>query len=260
VGISVALARRAVAELVGTGLLVAVVVGSGIMAQRVSPRDVGLELLENSTATGAGLAVIILLVGPVSGAHLNPVVSLADALAGRGGRGGRGGLAPRELGVYMAAQVAGGIGGAVLADTMFALPPVAFSGHVRTGTSLWLGEIVATAGLVWLVLALPRIGRAHLAPVAVGAWISAAYWFTSSTSFANPAVSIARAFTDSFAGIAPGSLPGFLVAQLLGGGVGLALAAVLHPVPAPGIGPAANVAALHPEPEFAATAAEKEFS
>jgi arsenate reductase len=214
--------RRAFAEFVGTGLLVAVVIGSGIMAAQLSPGDVGLELAENAAATAAGLAVIILLVGPVSGAHLNPVVSLVDwALGGR--RGGR------DLAAYVAAQVTGGIGGAVLANLMFALPPVTISQHDRTGGHLWLGEVVATAGLVALVFALARSGRAHLGAAAVGAYIGAAYWFTSATSFANPAVTIARGLSDSFAGIAPASVPPFVLAQLVGAALGGGLVLALYP-------------------------------
>jgi glycerol uptake facilitator-like aquaporin len=218
--------RRAVAELAGTGLLVAVVVGSGIMAARLSPGDVGLQLLENSTATALGLAAIILLVGPVSGAHLNPVVSLADWWLGR--RAGTG-LSGRALVVYIPAQVAGAIGGAVLANVMFDLAAVDWSATERDQPHLWIGELVATAGLVALVFALARSGRAAVAPAAVGGYIGAAYWFTSSTSFANPAVTVGRAFTDTFAGIAPASVPGFVIAQLVGLVVGLGLLMVLYP-------------------------------
>lgn len=220
--------RRAAAEAIGTGLLVTVVVGSGIMATRTSPGNVGLELLQNSVATMLGLAVIILIVGPVSGAHLNPVVSLADFALGRRNRSG---LTAAALAVYIPAQIAGGIGGTILANSMFDLPAVAASHHVRTGHALWLGEITATAGLILLVFTLARIGKGHLGPAAVGAYIGAAYWFTSSTSFANPAVTIARSFTDTFAGIAPASIAGFLLAQLLGAVVGLGLLAILHPTP-----------------------------
>ncbi|MFG1708383.1 MIP/aquaporin family protein [Nonomuraea sp. M3C6] len=215
------LARRALAEAVGTGLLVTAVIGSGIMAQRLSPGDVGLQLLENSTATAFALTVLILIMGPVSGAHFNPVVSLADWLLSR--RDGLKGL------VYLPAQVAGAIGGAVLANLMFELPAITTSTHLRTGPALWLGEIVATAGLVTLIFALTRTGRAALAPPAVGAYIGAAYWFTSSTSFANPAVTLGRTLTDTFAGIAPASAPGFIAAQLIGAGLGLALVRLLYP-------------------------------
>jgi len=218
--------RRAVGELVGTALLVTVVVGSGIMAVRLSPDDVGLQLLENSIATALGLAAIILMVGPVSGAHLNPVVSAADWWLGR--RTGAG-LSAADLGVYVLAQVAGGIAGAVLANVMFDLAPVAWSGTDRGQPHRWVGEVVATAGLVLLVFALARSGRAAVAPGAVGAYIGAAYWFTSSTSFANPAVTVGRAFSDTFAGIAPASVPGFVAAQLVGLVVGLGLLVALYP-------------------------------
>jgi arsenate reductase len=218
--------RRAAAEFVGTGLLVAVVVGSGIMAARLSPDDVGLQLLENSTATALGLAVIILVVGPVSGAHLNPVVSLGDWWLGR--RAGTG-LATRDVAAYVPAQVAGAIAGSVLANLMFDLSALDWASTDRDQHHLWLSELVATAGLVLLVFALARSGRAAVAPVAVGGYIGAAYWFTSSTSFANPAVTVGRAFTDTFAGIAPGSVPGFVVAQLTGLVVGLSVLMVLYP-------------------------------
>ncbi|HEX4790854.1 MAG TPA: MIP/aquaporin family protein [Actinospica sp.] len=223
------LARRALAEALGTGLLVTVVVGSGAMAQRLSPDAVGLELLENSTATAFGLAVLILALAPVSGAHFNPVITLVDHVLGRRERTG---LGSREAGVYVAAQLVGGIGGALLADTMFNLPVVRLSTHLRSGGPVWLGEVVATAGLVLLVFALARTGRSSYAPAAVGAYIGAAYWFTSSTSFANPAVTVARALTDSFSGIAASSVPGFVLAQLLGAGIGALLVLALFPASA----------------------------
>jgi glycerol uptake facilitator-like aquaporin len=223
---SVGLARRLVAELLGTGLLVTVVVGSGVAAQRRSPDDVGLQLLENSTATFLGLTVLILLFGPVSGAHLNPVVSAADWLLGR--RSGTG-LGGNEVLAYSGAQVVGGIAGAVLANVMFEVPLTELATTERTGANLLLGEVVATAGLVLLIFALARTGRGMLAAPAVGAYIGAAYWFTSSTSFANPAVTVGRAFTDTFAGIAPVSVPGFIGAQLVGLGVGAGLIIALYP-------------------------------
>ncbi|NGM13307.1 aquaporin family protein [Verrucosispora sp. CWR15] len=223
---TIALWRRLLAEFAGTALLVTAVVGSGIMATDLSPDDVGLQLLQNSIATAFALGVLILMFGPVSGAHFNPVVSAADWLLGR--RSGTG-LSPRELAGYVAAQVTGAVAGSVLANLMFALSAVTFSGRQRGGGNLWLGEVVATAGLVLLIFALARSGRAVVAPAAVGAYIGAAYWFTSSTSFANPAVTVGRAFTDTFAGIAPGSVPGFVVAQVVGLAVGVGLLAALYP-------------------------------
>ncbi|MFB7382252.1 aquaporin [Kitasatospora purpeofusca] len=217
------LGRRAAAEFVGTGALVAVVVGSGIQATTLS-QDVGVQLLANSLATVFGLGTLILLLGPVSGAHFNPVVTLAAWWTAR--RDGEG-PGPREVAAYLPAQIAGAIGGAVLADTMFAEPPVAWSTHDRWAPHLWLGEVVATAGLVLLILGLARIGRAHLAPAAVASYIGAAYWFTSSTSFANPAVTIGRAFSDTFAGIAPASVLPFVGAQLVGLAVGAGLLGLL---------------------------------
>jgi arsenate reductase len=220
------LARRALAEALGSGLLVVAVVGSGIMAARLSPADTGLQLLENSIATAFALAVLILMLGPVSGAHFNPVVSLADWWLGRRHRVG---LTPRELVVYVTAQVAGAGAGCALANLMFDLPAITFSGTRRSGAPLWLGEVVATGGLVLLIFALARTGRSAAAPAAIGAYIGAAYWFTSSTSFANPAVTVGRAFTDTFAGIAPGSVPAFVVAQLVGLVVGVGVLVALYP-------------------------------
>src|SRR5918993_2167461 len=220
------LIRRLAAELLGTGLLVTIVVGSGIAAQSLSPNDVGLQLLENSLATVFGLAVLVLMFGPVSGAHLNPVVSAVDWLLGR--RRGTG-LSGREVVAYAVAQVTGGVLGAVLANVMFDLPAgqIATTDRVRVGRGI--GEVVATAGLVLLIFALARTGRAALSAAAVGAYIRAAYWFTSSTSFANPAVTVGRMFSDTFAGIAPGSVPLFLVAQVVGAGLGLALVQLQFP-------------------------------
>ena len=219
------LARRAGAEFVGTGLLVTVVVGSGIAAQTLSA-DAGVELFENATVTAAGLAVLILMLGPVSGGHFNPVVSLVDFVLGRRSRSG---LSMRELGAYVVAQAAGAICGAMLADGMFSRSVVAWSQHDRDGGHLFLGEVVATAGLVLLIVSLVRTGRTQSAPWAVGASIGAASWFTSSTSFANPAVTVGRAFTDTFAGIAPHSVPLFILAQLVGGAVGLVGVLALFP-------------------------------
>jgi glycerol uptake facilitator-like aquaporin len=220
-----ALWRRLLAEFLGTGLLVTIVVGSGIMATRLSD-DVALQLLANSTTTAMGLAVLILVFGPVSGAHFNPVVSLVDWWLGR--RSGHGISLP-HLGGYLAAQVAGAILGAILANLMFGLAAVTWSQHPRTGADLWLGEVVATGGLILLIFALARSGRTALAPAAIGAYIGAAYWFTSSTSFANPAVTVGRAFTDTFAGIAPSSVPGFVLAQIVGLLVGVAAVALFYP-------------------------------
>ncbi len=220
------LGRRLVAEFLGTGLLVTVVVGSGIAAQRLSAGDVGLQLLENSTATFLGLTVLILMLGPVSGAHFNPVVSAADWFLGR--RAGTG-LTGTEVLAYSAAQVVGAVLGAALANVMFEVPVTELATTDRTGMNLWVGEVVATAGLVALIFALARTGRGMLAAPAVGAYIGAAYWFTSSTSFANPAVTVGRVFSDTFAGIAPGSVPGFVVAQLIGGAVAVAVVRYLYP-------------------------------
>ena len=222
---SVPLPRRVLAEFLGTGLLVTVVVGSGAAAQNLS-RDVGLQLLENAIVTAAGLAVLILMFGPVSGAHFNPVISIGDWLLGLRRRTG---LPLRHVVAYVPAQVAGAIAGAVLANAMYGRSLVAWSHHSRTGGRLWLGEVVATAGLLLLIVALARTGNSRQTPWAVGAYIGAAYWFTSSTSFANPAVSVGRAFTDTFAGIAPRSVPAFVVAELVGAAIGLALVLVLYP-------------------------------
>ncbi len=219
------LLRRLLAELVGSAMLVTVVVGSGIAAQRLSPDDVGLQLLQNSTATVLGLAVLIVLLGPVSGAHINPVVSAADWLLGR--RLGTG-LSRGDLAAYVPVQFLGGVAGAVLANVMFDVPTT-LSTTTRSGWHLWVGETVATAGLVMLIFALARTGRGAWAGPAVGAYIGAAYWFTSSTSFANPAVTVGRMFSDTFAGIAPASAPGFVIAQLVGGAVGLVLVRALYP-------------------------------
>ncbi|WP_326561355.1 MIP/aquaporin family protein [Micromonospora sp. NBC_01796] len=218
--------RRLVAEFLGTALLVTAVVGSGIMATTLSPDDIGLQLLENSVATALALGALILIFGPVSGAHFNPVVSAADWFLGRRTRTG---LTARELGGYVAAQSAGAIGGSILANLMFALPAVEWSTRERSAGHLWLGEVIATAGLILLVFALARSGRSAVAPAAVGAYIGAAYWFTSSTSFANPAVTLGRAFTDTFAGISPTSVPGFVLAQLGGLLLGVALLLALYP-------------------------------
>ncbi|WP_405915252.1 MULTISPECIES: aquaporin [unclassified Streptomyces] len=217
------LIAKVAAELVGTAALVAIVVGSGIQATELTP-DVGLQLLANSTATVFGLGVLIALLGPVSGAHFNPVVTLAEWWTAR--RGGAG-VTLRETAAYVPAQIVGAIVGAVVADAMFGEPLVKWSTHDRSAGHLLLGEVVATAGLILLIFGLARTDRLRFAPVAVASYIGAAYWFTSSTSFANPAVTIGRAFTDTFAGIAPGAVPGFIGMQVIGAVVGLALVALI---------------------------------
>jgi arsenate reductase len=205
----------------------------------------GLQLLENAIATALALGALILTFGPVCGAHLNPVVSAVDWWLGR--RTGAG-LTPVELGGYVLAQALGAVAGAVLADLMFGLPAVAWSHTRRAGGHLWLAEVVATAGLVVLIVALARSGRAGAAPAAVGAYIGAAYWWTSSTAFANPAVSLGRMFSDTFAGIAPASAPGFIAAQLLGGVAAAAAIAWWYP----DAGRAAGAVVVpHPEQEVA---------
>lgn len=221
-----ALWRRLLAEFTGTALLVTAVVSSGIMATTLAPDQVGLQLLANSITTAFALGTLILIFGPVSGAHLNPVVSAADWFLGR--RAGTG-LTAGDLGAYGAAQVLGGVAGAVLAHLMFDLAAIDFAGKERAAWHLWVGEVVATSGLVLLIFSLARSGRASVAPAAVGAYIGAASWFTSSTSFANPAVTIGRAFSDTFAGIAPTSVPGFVLAQVAGLAVGVVLLTALYP-------------------------------
>jgi len=208
------LARRAVAELVGTAFLVMAVVGSGIAAQRLSPHDTGLQLLENSLATGAVLVALILALQPVS-ASFNPVVTLVEWALGL--------IGSREAGALVTAQFVGGAIGAVLANLMFDLDAVRWSGHERSGGGIWLGEVVATVGLVLLVFGSLRGGRPESVALVVGGYIAAAYWFTSSTSFANPAVTVARMFSDTFAGIAPASVPMFVLMQLIGGVLALGL-------------------------------------
>lgn len=219
------LSRRLLAEFLGTGLLVTVVVGSGIAAEQLSPNDVGIQLLENSTATVFGLAVLILMLGPVSGAHLNPVVSLADWFLGR--RTGAG-LSLPDVGAYTLAQVVGGIVGAFLANVMFDIGVGVSTKHRASGGHL-VGEVVATAILVALIFALVRTERGAIAAPTVGAYIGAAYWFTSSTSFANPAVTVGRIFSDTFAGIAPASAPAFIAMQLVGLIVGVTITLALYP-------------------------------
>ena len=226
-------ARAAAGEFLGSAGLAAVVVGSGIAAQRLSPTDVGLQLFENAFATALGLAVLILVFATVSGAHFNPVVTLVDIALHR-----------REwttAAIYLPAQVLGCIAGAVLANTMFAAPAIAWSTTDRSAWPLLLSEVVATAGLILVIFALVRTGRSHLAAPAVGAYIGAAYFFTSSTSFANPAITIGRMFTDSFAGISPASAVPFIAAQLVGAALGFAAVRLLFP-------PSAEVVRRTPTP------------
>jgi glycerol uptake facilitator-like aquaporin len=216
-----ALWRRLLAELLGSTFLAAVVIGSGIAAQRLSPNATGLELLENATATAAGLFAIILMFGPVSGGHFNPVVSFVDAAFG--------GLSWRDAAAYLPVQVAGCVGGAVIANLMFAGAAVSVSGKDRASAAHFLSEIVATLGLVLVIFALARSGRSRTAPAAVGAYIGAAYFFTSSTSFANPAITVGRMFSATFAGIAPASVPVFIAAQVIGGVLAVLVIRVLYP-------------------------------
>lgn len=215
------LPRRALAELLGSAFLAATVIGSGIAAAQLSPGDTGLELLENAAATAAGLFTFILMFGPISGAHFNPVVSLVDAALG--------GLRRRDLLAYVPAQVAGCVLGAIVANAMFGLPAVSIATTHRASPAHLFAEVVATLGLLLVIFSLARTRRGEIAPAAVGAYIGAAYFFTSSTSFANPAIDVGRVFSDSFAGIAPASVPAFVVAQLVGGVVALGLIAVLYP-------------------------------
>lgn len=219
------LARRLLAELLGSAFLAAVVTGSGIAAQQLSPGDVGLELFENAAATAAGLFAIILMFGPVSGGHFNPVVSLVDASFG--------GLRWRHALAYAPAQISGCIIGAVAANAMFAKAAVSISTKHRATSAHLLAEVIATLGLLLVIFSLARTRRSASAPAAVGAYIGAAYFFTSSTSFANPAISVGRMFSNSFAGIAPASAPGYIVAQLLGGAVAIGVLRVLYPGVAP---------------------------
>ncbi|MCW2607641.1 MAG: Major intrinsic protein [Frankiales bacterium] len=212
--------RKAFAELVGSALLAATVVGSGIAAQRLSPDDVGLQLLENALITGAVLVALILALGPVSAAF-NPVVTLAERLLGA--------LSTAAAAVLVAAQVTGCCLGVVVANLMFDLDPVRLSGTERASGGLWLGEVVATFGLLVVVFGVVRSGRSSQVAYAVGGYITAAYWFTSSTSFANPAITVGRTLSDTFAGIAPSSAPGFVLAQLVGGVLGLGAVLVLYP-------------------------------
>jgi glycerol uptake facilitator-like aquaporin len=219
--IEVPLGRRLLAETVGSMFLAAVVVGSGIAAASLSPGDVGLELFENAAVTAVGLFAIILMVGPVSGGHLNPVVSFVDAAFG--------GLSWRDAAAYVPVQVGGCIGGAVLANLMFGQSAISISTKHRASAAHWLAEVVATLGLMLVIFSLARSGRGASAPAAVGAYIGGAYFFTSSTSFANPAITVGRMFSNTFAGIQPASAPGYVAAQVVGGVLAVGLIKALYP-------------------------------
>jgi glycerol uptake facilitator-like aquaporin len=218
--VTVDLGRKVAAELLGTAFLVMAVIGSGIAAERLSPDDSGLQLLENSLITGAALVALILALQPVSAAF-NPVVTLVERAMGL--------LRTRDASALIAGQVVGGFLGAVLANLMFGLDAVSIASHERTGGGLWLGEVIATLGLVLIIFGSLRSGRSDTVAFAVGGYITAAYWFTSSTSFANPAVTFARKFYDTFAGIAPSSAPMFVLMQLVGGALALGLVHLLYP-------------------------------
>jgi arsenate reductase len=219
----VSLDRRLVAEALGTGLLIVAVIGSGIMASRLSPNDIGLELLENAAATAGALIGLILIFGAVSGAHFNPVVTLIDRAFGA--------ISTRDTACYIGAQIIGGCLGAVVANLMFDLPAVDWSTKTRSSGALWLSEVVATVGLLLIIHGCVRSGRANVVAFAVGLWIGGAYWFTASTSFANPAVTIARTLSDTFAGIKPSSAPMFIVMQLTGAVIAYGLIRYLYPDP-----------------------------
>ncbi len=216
------LARKLTAEAVGTAFLIIAVIGSGIMAQRLSPNDVGLQLLENAAATAGALIGLILMFGPLSGAHFNPAVTLSFRAFGR--------HTNSETVAYICAQIIGGCVGAVIANVMFELDPINVSSKVRSSGALWLSEVVATVGLLLLIHGIVRAGKPDTVPFAVGAWIGGAYWFTSSTSFANPAVTVARTLSDTFAGIKPSSAPMFIVMQLIGVALAVALVRFLYPL------------------------------
>jgi glycerol uptake facilitator-like aquaporin len=233
-----ALWRRLAAEFLGSAFLAALVIGSGIAAQHLSPGDTGLELLENAAATAAGLFAIILMFGPVSGGHFNPVVSFVDA-AFRG-------VSWRDAAAYLPAQVAGCVAGAVAANLMFALQAVSISVKDRATAGHFLSEIIATLGLMLVIFALARSGRSRVTPAAVGAYIGAAYFFTSSASFANPAITIGRMFSNTFAGIAPSSAPTFIAAQVVGGILAIGLVRLLYPGMTPA--EAADVTVPHNPP------------
>lgn len=218
---AIPLSRRLLAEFLGSAFLTATVIGSGIAAAQLSPGDVGLQLFENAAATATGLFTFILIFGPVSGAHFNPVVSLVDASFG--------GLRWRHAFAYIPAQIAGCIAGAVTANVMFALSAISISTHHRASPSHLFAEVIATLGLLLVIFSLARSRRGDLAAAAVGAYIGAAYFFTSSTSFANPAIDVGRMFSNTFAGIAPASVPSFIVLQLVGGAVAIGVIRTLYP-------------------------------
>jgi glycerol uptake facilitator-like aquaporin len=213
--------RRLLAEFLGSAFLATIVIGSGIAAQNLSPGNTGAELFENAVATGAGLFAVILMFGSISGGHYNPIVSFVDAAFG--------GLSWRDAAAYLPAQTAGCIGGAAVANVMFSRAAVSISTKHRASGGHWVSEVVATVGLILVIFALARTGRSRLAPAAVGAYIGAAYFFTSSTSFANPAITVGRMFSDTFAGIAPSSVPSFVSAQVVGGVVAFGLIRALYP-------------------------------
>jgi glycerol uptake facilitator-like aquaporin len=215
------LARRLVAEALGTALLIIAVIGSGIMASRLSPGDAGLQLLENAAATAGALVGLILMFGAVSGAHFNPVVTLVDRLFGT--------ISTRDAVLYAVVQTTGGCAGAVIANVMFSRPTFELATKARSSGPLWLSEVIATVGLLLVIHGCVRTGRAPAVPYAVGVWIGAAYWFTSSTSFANPAVTVARMLSNSFAGIKPSSAPMFIAMQLVGAVIGFVLIRFLYP-------------------------------
>jgi arsenate reductase len=215
------LSRRLLAELLGSAFLAAVVIGSGIAAQRLSPHETGLELFENAAATGAGLFAIILMFGPVSGGHFNPIVSFVDATFG--------GISRRDALAYLPAQISGCVLGAIAANAMFAQALMSISTHHRASPAHLFSEIIATLGLLLVIFSLARTHRSASAPAAVGAYIASAYFFTSSTSFANPAISVGRIFSNTFAGIAPPSVPTFVIAQVLGGAIAVLTIRALYP-------------------------------